>query len=113
MIKILKEELAETRGFLKNTPRKNEQMVSYLQGKMDGLAFAIKVLEKGANKMKEKEDIKQRIDDAEKELRELFYDLIYDHCDNEGQYELNNLASGFNTLLRYAREWQKMNEEGK
>lgn len=47
MIKILKEELAETRYFLKNTPRKNEQMVSYLQGKMDGLAFAIKVLEKG------------------------------------------------------------------
>ena len=43
----LKEELAETLGFLKNTPRKNEQMVSYLQGKMDGLAFAIKVLEKG------------------------------------------------------------------
>lgn len=36
MIKILKEELAETRGFLKNTPRRNEQMVSYLQGKMDG-----------------------------------------------------------------------------
>ena len=47
MIKILKEELSETRGFLKNTPRKNEQMVSYLQGKMDGLDFAIDVLKKG------------------------------------------------------------------
>lgn len=47
MIKILKKELSETRYFLKNTPRRNEQMVSYLQGKMDGLAFAIKVLEKG------------------------------------------------------------------
>ena len=47
MIKILKEELAETRYFLKNTPRKNEQMVSYLQGKMDGLAFAINVFKKG------------------------------------------------------------------
>lgn len=46
MIKILKEELAETRCFLKNTPRKNEQMISYLQGKMDGLAFAINVLKK-------------------------------------------------------------------
>lgn len=47
MIKILKKELSETRYFLKNTPRRNEQMVSYLQGKIDGLAFAIKVLEKG------------------------------------------------------------------
>ena len=47
MIKILKEELAETRYLLRNTPRKNEQMVSYLQGKMDGLVFAINVLKKG------------------------------------------------------------------
>lgn len=54
--------------------------------------------------MKEKENIKQYIDEAEKELRELFHDLIYEHCDNEGQYELYNIASGFNTLLRYARE---------
>lgn len=46
-LEILKEELAGTRGFLKNTPRKNEQMVSYLQGKMDGLTFAIDVLKKG------------------------------------------------------------------
>ena len=59
------------------------------------------------------ENIKQRIDEAEKELRELFKDLIYDHGDNDGQYELYNLASGFNTLLKYAREWQKMNEEDK
>ena len=112
MIKILKEELDETRYFLKNTPRRNEQMVSYLQGKMDGLAFAINVLEKG-EEGERNDDIKQRIDEAEKELRELFKDLIYEHCDNGGEYELNNLASGFNTLLRYAREWQKMNEEGK
>ena len=60
--------------------------------------------------MKENEDIKQRIDDAEKELRELFNDLIYEHCDNEGEYQLNNLTSGFNTLLKYAREWQKNGE---
>ena len=67
-----------------------------------------------ANKMLEKQDdIKKYIDDAEKELREIFTDLIYEHCDNDGEYELNNLASGFNTLLKYAREWQKMNEEGK
>ena len=56
------------------------------------------------------EDVKQRIDEAEKELRELFNDLIYEHNDNEGQYQLNNLASGFNTLLKYAREWQKNGE---
>ena len=55
--------------------------------------------------MNEKENIKQCIDEAEKELRELFKDLIYDHNDNEGQYQLNNLTSGFNTLLKYAREW--------
>lgn len=60
------------------------------------------------NKMLEKEDdIKQYIDEAEKELREVFTDLIYEHCDNGGEYQLNNLASGFNTLLKYAREWQK------
>ena len=59
------------------------------------------------------DDIKQRIDDAEEELRELFKDLIYEHNDNEGEHELNNLSSGFNTLLKYAREWQKINEEGK
>lgn len=53
------------------------------------------------------EDVKQRIDEAEKELRELLNDLIYEHNDNDGEYELNNLSSGFNTLLKYAREWQK------
>lgn len=57
--------------------------------------------------MKESEDVKQRIDEAEKELRKLFKDLIYEYCDNGGEYQLNNLASGFNTLLKYAREWQK------
>lgn len=62
--------------------------------------------------MKENEDIKQRIDEAEKELRELFKDLIYEHCDNEGEYQLNNLASGFNTLLKYARKWHESQEEG-
>lgn len=63
--------------------------------------------------MKESKDIKQRIDEAEKELRKIFTDLIYEHCDNGGEYELNNLASGFNTLLKYAREWQKINKEDK
>lgn len=62
--------------------------------------------------MKESEDIKQRIDEAEKELREIFTDLIYDHCDNDGEYELNNLSSGFNTLLKYARKWHESQEEG-
>ena len=60
--------------------------------------------------MKEEEKIKKYIDEAEKELREIFTDLIYDHGDNNGQYELNNLASGFNTLLEYARKWQEYNE---
>lgn len=64
----------------------------------------------GVAKMKENEDVKQRIDEAEKELKEIFTDLIYEHNDNEGQYQLNNLASGFNTLLKYAREWQKNGE---
>ena len=60
--------------------------------------------------MNDKENIKQYIDEAEKELREIFYDLIYEHCDNDGEYELNNLSSGFNTLLKYARAYQKLNE---
>jgi hypothetical protein len=67
---------------------------------------------KGGEEMKEKEDVKQRIDEAEKELRILFDDLIYEHCDNAGQYELNNLASGFNILLEYARKWQEAQESG-
>lgn len=63
--------------------------------------------------MNDKESIKQYIDEAEKELRELFTDLIYEHNDNDGQYELHNLASGFNTLLKYARAYQKLNEGDK
>lgn len=63
-------------------------------------------------KMKEKEDVKQLIDKAQKELNEVFYDLIYEHGDNIGDYELNNLDSGFNTLLKYARKWQRQ-ETGK
>lgn len=50
--------------------------------------------------MKEKEYVKQRIDEAEKELREIFTDLIYDHGDNDGHYELSNRGSG----LAVARE---------
>lgn len=53
------------------------------------------------------EDVKQLIDKAEKELNEVFYDLIYEHGDNDGQYELNDLDSGFHTLLKYARKWQR------
>lgn len=62
--------------------------------------------------MTEEEKIKKYIDEAEKELREIFTDLIYDHGDNNGQYELNDLASGFNTLLEYARKWQESQESG-
>lgn len=62
--------------------------------------------------MTEEGKIKKYIDEAEKELREIFTDLIYDHGDNNGQYELNNLASGFNTLLGYARKWQESQESG-
>ena len=62
--------------------------------------------------MTEEEKIKKYIDEAEKELREIFTDLIYDHGDNNGQYELHNLASGFNTLLEYARKWQESQESG-
>lgn len=60
----------------------------------------------------ENEDIKKYIDEAKEELRELFKDLIYEHCDNEGEYQLNNLSSGFNTLLKYARKWQESQEKG-
>ena len=60
--------------------------------------------------MTEEKKIKEYVDGAEKELRELFTDLIYEHGDNGGQYELDNLASGFNTLLKYARKWQEYNE---
>ena len=57
--------------------------------------------------MKEKEDVKQLFDKAEKELNEVFYNLIYEHGDNDGHYELSNRESGFNTLLKYARKWQR------
>ena len=62
--------------------------------------------------MTEDEKIKKYIDEAEKELKELFNDLICDYNDNDGQYELHNLASGFNTLLEYARKWQESQESG-
>lgn len=35
------------------------------------------------------------------------------NCDNAGQYEPNNLASGFNTLLKYARKWQEAQKDKK
>lgn len=57
--------------------------------------------------MTEEDEIKKYIDEAEKELRKIFTDLIYDHGDNDGEYELHNLSSGFNTLLEYARKWQE------
>lgn len=60
----------------------------------------------------ENEGAKKYIDEAEEELRRVFDELIYDHDDNEGQYQLNNLASGFNTLLKYARKWQESQEKG-
>ena len=60
--------------------------------------------------MTKEEDIKKYIDGAEKELREKFEELIFGYNDNDGQYELDNLASGFNTLLKYARKWQEYNE---
>lgn len=55
-------------------------------------------------------EIKKYIDQAEKELREKFNELIFDYGDNDGQYFLCNRASGFNTLLEYARKWQKAKE---
>ena len=54
--------------------------------------------------------IKKCIDEAERELREKFNELIFDYGDNDGQYELHNRTSGFNTLLEYARKWQKAKE---
>lgn len=61
-------------------------------------------------------EIKKRIDEAERELREKFSELIFDYGDNDGQYFLHNRTSGFNVLLEYARKWQKAKEaeeEGK
>ena len=56
-------------------------------------------------------EIKKYIDEAEKELREKFSELIFDYGDNDGQYFLHNRASGFNVLLEYARKWQKAKED--
>ena len=55
-------------------------------------------------------EIKKCIDEAERELREKFSELIFDYGDNDGQYFLHNLTSGFNVLLEYARKWQKAKE---
>ena len=56
------------------------------------------------------EEIKKCIDEAERELREKFNELIFDYGDNDGQYFLSNRTSGFNVLLEYARKWQKAKE---
>ena len=56
------------------------------------------------------EEIKKCIDEAERELRENFSELIFDYGDNDGQYFLRNRTSGFNVLLEYARKWQKAKE---
>ena len=73
---------------------------------------------KGSGIMKEETsvEIKKCIDEAERELREKFSELIFDYGDNDGQYFLRNRTSGFNVLLEYARKWQKAKEaeeEGK
>ena len=60
--------------------------------------------------MTEEEKIKEYIDGAEKELREKFEELIFGYNDNDGRYFLDNRASGFNTLLKYARKWQEYQE---
>ena len=56
-------------------------------------------------------EINKFIDEAERELREKFNELIFDYGDNDGQYFLHNRASGFNVLLEYARKWQKAKED--
>lgn len=55
-------------------------------------------------------EIKKCIDEAERELREKFSELIFDCGDSDGEHELHNLASGFNTILEYARKRQKAKE---
>lgn len=57
--------------------------------------------------MKIEEDVKQLIDKAEEELNEVFYNLMFEHGDNDGHYELDDPSSGFRTLMRYARKWQR------
>ena len=58
------------------------------------------------------EDVKRRIDKAEKELNEVFYNLLHEHGDNDGHRELDDPSSGFRTLLRYARKWQRQETDG-
>lgn len=55
-------------------------------------------------------DIKKCIDEAEKELREKFNEILLDYGDTDGSYFLHNRTSGFNTLLEYARKWQAARE---
>lgn len=62
--------------------------------------------------MTEEKKIKEYIDGAEKELKEKFQELIFDYSDTDGEYFLHNRASGFNTLLKYARKWQEYQESG-
>lgn len=61
--------------------------------------------------MEEKsKDIKKCIDEAERELREKFNEILFDYGDTDGSYFLHNRTSGFNTLLEYARKWQAARE---
>ena len=61
--------------------------------------------------MEEKsKDIKKCIDEAEKELREKFNEILFEYGDTDGSYFLHNRTSGFNTLLEYARKWQAARE---
>lgn len=62
--------------------------------------------------MEEKsKDIKRCIDEAEKELREKFNEILFEYGDTDGSYFLHNRTSGFNTILEYARKWQAAMEE--
>lgn len=57
--------------------------------------------------MEEKsKDIKRCIDEAERELREKFNEILFEYGDTDGSYFLHNRTSGFNTLIEYARKWQ-------
>ena len=65
----------------------------------------------GGTDMEEKsKDIKKCIDEAERELREKFNEILFDYGDTDGSYFLHNRTSGFNVLLEYARKWQKAKE---
>ena len=62
--------------------------------------------------MEEKsKDIKKCIDEAERELREKFNEILFEYGDTDGSYFLHNRTSGFNTLLEYARKWQAAMED--